>query len=114
MHFQAITSFGNQVLRGISQDHNVALLEKYKKVTVSDVVDVIREHFLPLFDPARSVAAIVVGPSKAEHIAEGLESVGYEIERRELSVDPMLDEHEHWSESGDSEDSDGSEMSVDK
>lgn len=70
------------------------------------MVDCIRTHLLPLFDPDKSVAAIVTGPSKAGNIADGLTSEGYEVEQREMSVDPMMNDEDH---SGEEDGSDGTE-----
>ncbi|KAF8592090.1 hypothetical protein K439DRAFT_1401667 [Ramaria rubella] len=95
----ALTSFGNQVLRDLPQNHTVALLEKYQAVTIQNVTDALRTYFLPLFDPERSVVAVAAGPSKADGAAEGLASVGFEIERREILIDAQSDGN------GDGEDS---------
>lgn len=99
--FQALSSLNNQVLRGVPQNHTSDLLKKYQAVTIQDVTRVIRLYFLPLFDPERSVATVVTGPSKANEIAAGLEDVGFEVERREISGDMSLDD----SESSESEES---------
>lgn len=61
-------------------------------MTVQNVVDALHTHFLPLFDPECSIAAVVTGPSKAGDISQGLESVGFEVERREISGDAWLDD----------------------
>jgi hypothetical protein len=93
-----MTSFGNQVLRGVSQNYTSDLLKKYQAVTVQDVIKALRIHFLPLFDPERSIAAVVTGPAKAIDVTHGLESVGFDVEQREISSDAWL---------GDTEDSEG-------
>jgi hypothetical protein len=80
-------------------------------VTVQHVIDALRIHFLPLFDPDCSVAAVVTGPSKATDVAHGLESVGFEVERREISGDEWLDGTES-SESGSSDGGNTSEGST--
>lgn len=80
-------------------------------MTVQNVIDSLRIHFLPLFDPARSVAAVVTGPSKAIDVAHGLESVGFEVERREITGDAWLDDAES-NESGSSGGGDTSDGST--
>lgn len=82
-----MTSFHNQVFRGVPQNHNLDLLKKYQAVTIQDVIHALRIHFLPLFDPEQSIAAVVTAPSKMDGVIVGLESIGFEIERREISGD---------------------------
>jgi hypothetical protein len=65
----------------------------------------LEKHFLPLFDPSSSVAIVVTAPSKAEEIDMGLQSLGFEVEQRELAVDP---EEPEWTAS-DGESESGSE-----
>ena len=79
-------------------------------MTVQDVIGALRIHFLPLFDPECSVAAVVTGPSKANDATLGLESVGFEVEQREMSGDAWLDDSES-SESGSLDGSDGDSKS---
>lgn len=47
-----------------------------------------RRYVLPLFDPSRSVAVVACAPGKADDIASGFSSEGFEVEKRELRVDP--------------------------
>lgn len=69
-------------------------------MTIQDVVSSLRTHFLPLFDPECSVAAVVAGPSKVNDVTHGLESIGFEVEQRQISMD-LLDGSED-GESGSS------------
>ncbi|KAJ7038105.1 Metalloenzyme, LuxS/M16 peptidase-like protein [Mycena alexandri] len=95
----AIMSFSNQALRGVSQTHQVELLEKYQVVTKED-------YFLPLFDASKSVAIVVTAPSKVDAISDGLTEVGFEVEKRTLEIDPSelaaLHDHDHDCDSCDS------------
>lgn len=101
---QAIASFINQALKGVSQNWNVELLEKYHAVTKEDVIASLKKHVLPVFDPSSSVAIVVTAPSKADSIGEGLSGVGFEVDRRTLEIDPEeLEGSESGSESGSSE-----------
>lgn len=70
-----------------------------------------RKYFLPLFDPATSVAAVVTAPGKADEVSAGLTEVGFTVERGKLEVDPEEMEVD-GSESG-SEDGSDSEMDTD-
>ncbi|KAF8527970.1 Metalloenzyme, LuxS/M16 peptidase-like protein [Hysterangium stoloniferum] len=104
----ALTCFSNEVFRDVPPDHTVSLLTKYQSVTVQDVTDCLRKHFTTLFEPAHSIAAVVAGPSKTNDVAKGLESIGFEVERREISGDSLLEDSGD-SESGSSSESEGSE-----
>lgn len=64
-----MNSFSNQALKGVAQDYNVQLLEKYQEVTIDDVRAAISKRFLPLFDPSSSVAVVVSAPGKVDEIS---------------------------------------------
>ncbi|KAH9950492.1 Metalloenzyme, LuxS/M16 peptidase-like protein [Amylocystis lapponica] len=100
----ALSSFMDQALKGVPQNHNVALLEKFQAVTKEDVRRAFGTYFVPVFDPSSSVAVAVTAPSKAAAIGEGLAAAGYEVEQRTLQADPDED-GESDGESG--SDSDG-------
>lgn len=96
---QAVTSFVNQALRGVPQNHNIDLLEKFQQVSKDDVLRVLRQYFLPLFDSSTSVVVSVTSPGKADEISKGLKDVGFVVERRTLELEPE-DGSEDESESG--------------
>ena len=100
---QAVTSFTNQALKGVSQNQNTDLLEKYQAVSKDDVLRVLQQYFLPLFDASTSVVVSVTAPGKAQEISKGLKDAGFIVERRTLEVD-----HEEGSESGSESESDES------
>jgi Zn-dependent M16 (insulinase) family peptidase len=100
---QAVTSFTNQALKGVSQNEHINRLEKFQEVTKDDVLRVLRQYFLPLFDASSSVIVSVTAPGKAHEISEGLKDQGFAVERRSLEVD-----HEDESESGSESGSEGS------
>jgi len=104
----ALMSFTNQAFKGVSQNHNVELLEKFQAVTKEDVLAALRKHFLPLFDASSSVAVVVTAPSKAAEIGEGLSAIGFEVRQRALEADPDEDDD---SESGSDESGSDSEES---
>jgi len=101
----AMVSYINQALKGISRTHQIDLLEKYQKVTKADVLNALRKHFLPLFDPASSIAVVVTAPGNAQDVGEGLEAAGFEVTQKELHIDPLEMEMESESDSGMSTDS---------
>ncbi|KAJ3568798.1 hypothetical protein NP233_g5473 [Leucocoprinus birnbaumii] len=84
----ATVSFINQTLKGVPKDWNKEFLSKFQSVTKDDIVRVLKQYFLPLFDPSSSIAVVVTAPSKAEEIGTGLQNVGFEVSHRELAVDP--------------------------
>jgi hypothetical protein len=100
---QALTSFTNQALKGVPQNQDTDLLEKYQEVSKDDVLQVLRQYFLPLFDASTSVVVSVTAPGKAQEISEGLKDAGFVVERRTLEVD-----NEEGSESGSDSESDES------
>ncbi|KAI9060189.1 hypothetical protein FKP32DRAFT_1595582 [Trametes sanguinea] len=102
----AIMSFINQGLKGVSQNHNIELLEKFQQITKEDVLDVLRRYFLPLFDSSSSVAVVVTAPAKAEQVAQELGKIGFDVEQKTLQADEEDSEYsdsEEGSESGSDE-----------
>lgn len=85
-------------MKGVPQDYQVKLLEKFQAVTKDDVLAVLETYFLPLFDSSSSVAVVVTAPAKVDEISEGLGGLGFTVEKRSLEVDP--------NELGDGSDSD--------
>lgn len=84
---QAINSFTNQALKGLSQDHNLQLLEQYQAVSKDDVLASLNKYILPIFSPTTSTVVVVTAPSKADQIAEGLTGYGFDVEKRTLEVE---------------------------
>ncbi|KAI0778573.1 Metalloenzyme, LuxS/M16 peptidase-like protein [Trametes elegans] len=107
----AITSFINQGLKGVSQNFNIELLEKFQQITKEDVLGVLRRYFLPLFDASSSVAVVVIAPSKAEQVSKDLAEIGFDVEQRTLQVE--ADEDGEYSDSEEGSAS-GSESESDR
>ncbi|KAH7931086.1 hypothetical protein BV22DRAFT_1027850 [Leucogyrophana mollusca] len=103
----AINSFTNQALKGVPQDHNLQLLEKYQAVTKEDVLAALKKHVLPVFSSSSSTAVVVTAPSKADEIAEGLTSCGFQVSKRTLEVE--AGDEDGSDESGSESDSEGSD-----
>lgn len=93
-------------MKGVSQTHQIDLLEKYQEVTKADVLSAFEKHFLPLFDPASSIAVVVTAPGKAEDIGTGLKTLGFKVTQKVMEVDPEEMDGEY--ESGDDSDSSSS------
>jgi len=98
----AMASFTNQAIKGVSQNYNVEMLEKYQAVTKEQILTALKKHVLPVFDPQTSVAVVVTAPTKADSIAEGLKGAGFEVEQRNLEIDPeeLAEDSESGSECG--------------
>ena len=91
----------NQALIGVPQSHNTDLLEKYQNVSKDDVLRVLRQYFLPLFNSSTSVVVSVTSPGKADEISKGLKDLGFVVGRRTLELEPEDGfEHDDESESG--------------
>ena len=86
---QAIVSFTNQAMKGVSKTHQFDLLEKYQVVTKEDVLAALEKHFLPLFDPASSVAVVVTAPAKSDEISQWLKTSGFKVTQKVMDVDPI-------------------------
>lgn len=85
---QAMASFCNQALRGVSQDHSIELLRKFQAVTKEDVLRVLKTGYMPLFDPKHSIAVVVAAPSQVEPVATGLSELGYDVQHRNVEISP--------------------------
>ncbi|KAH9858191.1 Metalloenzyme, LuxS/M16 peptidase-like protein [Lenzites betulinus] len=104
----ALTSFVNQGLKGVSQNFNIELLEKFQDITKEDVLAVLRRYFLPLFDASSSVAVVVTAPSKAEQVTQDLGKAGFDVAQKTLQVEADEDEDSEGS-SCDSDSESGSD-----
>ncbi|EGN98675.1 hypothetical protein SERLA73DRAFT_73284 [Serpula lacrymans var. lacrymans S7.3] len=103
----AINSFTNQALKGLPQNYNLDLLEKYQEVTKDDVLVALKKHILPVFDSSSSTVVAVTAPSKVDQIAESFTGHGFEVEKRTLEVeeDEGSSDGSSGSESGSESDS---------
>lgn len=91
MLIQALSSFTNQALKGVSQNYSIDILEKYQAVTKEDVLRCLKTHYLRLFDPKTSVAIVVTAPGKADEIAEALGKKGFEVQKKTIEVEEGAD-----------------------
>jgi len=71
---------------------------------MDEVAAALKKYLLPVFDPATSIAVVASAPGKVDEIARGLAEVGFQVEKRELDVDPdevaAAGEESEGSESG--------------
>ncbi|KZT72760.1 hypothetical protein DAEQUDRAFT_663389 [Daedalea quercina L-15889] len=108
----AVASFLNQAFRGVPQNYNRELLERYRSVTKAEVLAVLRKYFLNLFDPSSSVTVVVTAPGKIAETTEGLTKLGFEVSQRSLEADAD-DSGSHGSHESD-DDMSGSESGSDR
>jgi len=87
----ATTSFVNQALKGVPRSHEIDLLDKYKTVKKEDIIAVVGQYLMPLFDPASSVVVVVTPPGKAHGIREGLTNLGFDVTQKELPIDNIAE-----------------------
>ncbi len=101
-------SFINQALKGASQNFHLEMLEKYQAVTTEEVLNALRKYVLPVFDPKQSIAISVSAPGKVDATVDGLKAIGFDVESREVYVDPeeMNGLSDDESESGTDSESD--------
>jgi hypothetical protein len=102
---KAFTSFVNQAIKGVAQDHHQELLLKYQEVSIADVRAALARYVLPLFDPASSTVVVTTAPGKVDETVTGLRELGFEVESRslEFSSEDMESadlEKEDWEGSG--------------
>lgn len=68
-------------------------------MTIEEVAEALQQYLLPVFDPATSIAVVASAPGKVDEIVKGLTEVGFQVEKRELDVDPEELESGSGSES---------------
>lgn len=71
-------SFANQCIRGISKSWSHEMLAKVQKVLAEEVREVIRDWFLPVFEPPRSNLVVTCSELMKERLAEGFKSEGFD------------------------------------
>jgi hypothetical protein len=98
-----VISFTDQALKGVMKNYQIDLLEKYQAVSKEDVLQAFRKHLMPLFDPGSSVAVVVTAPSKVDQAFDGLNKIGFVVERRTLDFEPDELEDDHESDETESE-----------
>lgn len=109
----ATNAFINQALKGVGRNFHREMLEKYQAVTKDEVLSALRNYVLQAFDPETSVAISVSAPGKVETTVEGLKALGFEVETRQIYVDPEeLGDGEDASESESESESEGEGETV--
>ncbi|KAG7750305.1 hypothetical protein KL912_000865 [Ogataea haglerorum] len=106
----AYRKFYDQVLMKRGPDYNQTLVKSLSQVTSEDVVDVLKKHFLPMFDPKSSVCFVCCSPSKVESIERFFSSKGYATSVEHVAAD---DDEENYESDEDEDDDDEEEYYSD-
>src|SRR5260221_9277418 len=85
--YKALATFANQALKGVSSTHQIDMLGKYQRIKKEDIIAAFRKYFMPVFDPASSVAVVVTDTGEVESIVGGLTSLGFDVTQKELHTD---------------------------
>ena len=85
--YKALAAFTNQALKGVSRSHEVDMLGKYQTIKKEDIIAAFQKYFMPLFDPASSVAVVVTATGKVESIVDRLTNLGFYVTQKELHTD---------------------------
>jgi len=65
------------------------MLGKYQTIKKADIIAAFQKYFMPLFDPASSVAVVVTATGKVKSIVDGLTNLGFDVTQKELHTDPI-------------------------
>lgn len=98
------------MFKEIPADAGARRLASLKDISLDQVRDAIKTHFVPLFAPESSVMVVASATSLAENMAGQLKTEGYEVETVEL---PSLGDQDHEGGSSGSEDGDETMSSKD-
>jgi hypothetical protein len=55
-----------------------------KSISIQQIRGAIAKYFLPVFDSNTAIGAVTVSSGKAEEVIKGFETLGFDVERREL------------------------------
>lgn len=98
-------AFSDSILRGTGKGRGRHLINEAKKVTVEQVKACLAKYIQPIFNPSTSICAIACSPGRLDEMKAALETIGYEMERREIDLG---DDEDDESDEDDGEDDEGS------
>ncbi|KAL1840370.1 hypothetical protein VTJ49DRAFT_543 [Mycothermus thermophilus] len=110
------------VVRGLEVGWNKKILERVREVTDEEIIGVMREVVLPVFEPGRSNVVVTCAPIMQETIAKALTDAGYKTQIQPLShfyddygfkLEGEEDEEEDDDDEEDEDEEDGSEDGSD-
>ena len=81
----AQSSFVRQVIRGLPEDWNEAMLKKVRNVTIDEIKEVMENIVSPVFDPESSNLVVTCAPIMKESLVDGFMSLGFKPQVRHLA-----------------------------
>lgn len=80
----AESSFMRQVIRGLPKDWPTIILEQVRQVKVEEILDVMRDVVLPIFEGKTANLFITCAPVMEKELATGFKEIGFEAEVKPL------------------------------
>jgi Zn-dependent M16 (insulinase) family peptidase len=115
----AAVGFINQVIKGIPKDWGTKILRQVRAVTVDELMDVMKEFILPVFQPGSTDLVVTCATIMEEDLKQNFEKAGFKPEVRTLASFqdgyglPAV-EGEEDVEDGDDEEEDGEDDSEEE
>ncbi|KAK5660156.1 hypothetical protein OQA88_13625 [Cercophora sp. LCS_1] len=79
-------NFVTTVVRGLAPDWSRQLLAKVRKVTGADIVAVLKDIILPVFEPGKSNIVVTCAPTMEENVVKSLQRMGYKTQTSPLTA----------------------------
>jgi Zn-dependent M16 (insulinase) family peptidase len=110
----ASASFVRQVMKNLPDDYQEKMLKRVREITVAEIQEALKKQVWPMFTPGKADVFVTCAPGLKEVIKEGLESVGFKPEIKDLEF--FQDDYglEGGEEDGDEEDEDDDEADQDE
>ena len=105
----ATGTFVRQVMKSLADDYQEKMLKRVREITVDEIKVALREQVWPMFTPGKADVLVTCAPGLKEVIKEGLESVGFKPEIRDLESF----QDDYGLEGGDDDDDDEEEDGED-
>lgn len=80
----AESSFMRQVIRGLPKDWPIIILEQVRQVKVEEILDVMRDVVLPIFEGKTANLFVTCAPVMEKELATGFKEIGFEAEVKPL------------------------------
>ncbi len=84
MFSAAESSFIRQVVRGLPKDWPTMILAQIRQVRIEDMLDVMRDVVLPVFEGTKANLFVTCAPVMEKELAEGFKEIGFEAQVKSL------------------------------
>ena len=84
MFSAAESSFIRQVIQGLPKDWSTVILARIRQVTVEQIVDVLKDVVLPVFEGKSANLFVTCAPVMKQELAAGFREIGFEAEVKPL------------------------------